>query len=121
MLELDFLYIRTHQKNCLIGVNRMPVFGARGLLSFFYLNMFSVGLGIPVFAGEREMARFFVCLATVVLQEVGFGDQVDDVLSAPCLEGLGFLRMRMLRNVVFTVACAYPCRRGTHCERWQDC
>ena len=27
-----------------------------------------------------------MCLATVVLQEVGFTDQVDEVLSAQCLD-----------------------------------
>ena len=56
-------------------------------LSFFSLNMFSVGLGIPVRGGQVfERWQDSLCLATVVLQEVGFSDQVDDVLSAPCLD-----------------------------------
>ena len=68
--------------------------------------MFFVGLGIPMFegGGGREMARFFVCLVTAVLQGVGFVDRVDDVLSASCLKGLCFFRMRMLRNIILTVA-----------------
>ena len=39
-----------------------------------------------------------------VLQEVAFGDRVDDVLSAMCLDGRCFLHMRMLRNKMSSVA-----------------
>ena len=49
--------------------------------------MFSVGLGITVFEGEArvlshdEILRVSGdCSLHEVLQEVGFGDQVDDVL-----------------------------------------
>ena len=44
------------------------------------------------------------CSLHEVLQEVGFGDRVDDVLSAPCLDSRCFLRMRMLRYKIFSIA-----------------
>ena len=58
------------------------------------------------------MARFFVCLVTVVLQEVGFSDQVDDVLSVPCLDVRCFLCMRMLRNKMSSVALCISMSEG---------
>ena len=58
-----------------------------GPLSFLYLNMFSVGLGISVSKGAHVLKDGKIlrvpgdCSLCEVLQEVGFGDQVDDVLS----------------------------------------
>ena len=72
-------------KNCLIGVTRPPMFG--GPLSFIYLNMFSVDLYIFVFEGARVLRDGMIlrvsgnCSLCEVLQEVGFSDRVDNVLS----------------------------------------
>ena len=58
-----------------------------GPLNFLCLNMFSVGPGIFVFKGARVLRDGKIlrvpggCSLYEVLQEVGFGDQVDDVLK----------------------------------------
>ena len=66
------------------------------------------------------MATFFVCLGTVDLQEVRFGYQLDDLLSAACLESRCFLGMRVLRNTRSTVALCIRVRGDMRSEKWQD-
>ena len=67
-----------------------------GLLNFLYLNMFPVGLDISMFEGASVLRDGKIlrvsgdCSLRELLQEIGFGDQVDNVLSVPCLEGCCF-------------------------------
>ena len=63
-----------------------------------------------------------MCLTTVVLtnevlQGVGFGDRMDDVISAPSLNG-SLLRMCMLN--VFCCSVRIRVGGGTRFERWQN-
>ena len=76
--------------------------------------MFCVGLGVSVFEGHafREMARFFVCLATVVF--VKYWRKLDLVIEWPVYsEHRCFLCMRMLRNMMFSVALCISVSEGT--------
>ena len=67
---------------------------------------------------ERWQNSSFVWLRGV-LQKVGFGNRVDDVLSELCLDGQCFFRMRMLKNKMSAVVLcmsslapdAYSCPR----------
>ena len=74
-------YFSLHRKLADWG-NLWPVFG--GPLSFFYLTMFSVGLGI---SGARVLKYGKIlyvpgdCSLCEMWQEVGFGDRVNIVLS----------------------------------------
>ena len=59
------------------------------------------------------MARFFVSQATVYLQEVGFGNQLDDVLRRLCLEGRCFSAHANAEKYYVSGCHVHPRPRGT--------
>ena len=82
--------LRPHRKNCQLGVTRPPVFG--GPLVFFAhahtekYNVFCCSVRIRVrgstcFERWQDLRVSGNCRLCEVSQEVGLGDQVDDVHS----------------------------------------